>query len=54
MADHVHVMHSILPKYSVSQVAGFIKGKSAIQMARNFQGMKKNFAVQNFWAGDYY
>jgi len=54
MADHVHIMLSIPPKYSVSQVVGFIKGKSAIQIARNFQGRKKNFVGQNFWARGYY
>jgi REP-associated tyrosine transposase len=54
MPDHVHIMLSIPPKYSVSQVVGFIKGKSAIQIARNFQGRKKNFVGQNFWARGYY
>ena len=54
MSDHVHMMFSIPPKYSVSQVVGFIKGKSAIQIARNFQGRKKNFIGQNFWARGYY
>lgn len=54
MLDHVHVLLSIPPKYSVSQVVGFIKGKSAIQIARNFQGRKKNFVGQNFWARGYY
>ena len=54
MSDHVHMMLSIPPKYSVSQVVGFIKGKSAIQIARNFQGRKKNFIGQNFWARGYY
>ena len=54
MPDHVHIMLSIPPKYSVSQVVGFIKGKSAIQIARNFQGRKRNFVGQNFWARGYY
>jgi putative transposase len=54
MPDHVHIMLSMPPKYSVSQVVGFIKGKSAIQIARNFQGRKKNFVGQNFWARGYY
>ena len=53
MADHVHILLSIPPKYSVSQVVGFIKGKSAIQIARNFQGRKKNFVGQHFWARGY-
>ena len=54
MPDHVHILLSIPPKYSVAQVVGFIKGKSAIQIARNFQGRKKNFVGQNFWARGYY
>lgn len=54
MPDHVHILLSIPPKYSVSQIVGFIKGKSAIQIARNFQGRKQNFGGQNFWARGYY
>ena len=54
MSDHVHMLISIPPKYAVSQVVGFIKGKSAIQIARNFQGRKKNFVGQHFWARGYY
>jgi len=54
MADHVHILLTIPPKYSVSQVVGFIKGKSAIQIARNFQGRKKNFTGQHFWARGFY
>ena len=54
MADHVHILLTIPPKYAVSQVVGFIKGKSAIQIARNFQGRKKNFTGQHFWARGYY
>jgi putative transposase len=54
MSDHVHILLSIPPKYSVSQVVGFIKGKSAIQIARNFQWRKKNFVGQHFWARGYY
>jgi putative transposase len=54
MPDHVHILLSIPPKYSVAQIVGFIKGKSAIQIARNFQGRKKNFIGQNFWARGYY
>jgi putative transposase len=45
---------SIPPKYAVSQVVGFIKGKSAIHIARNFIGHRKNFTGQNFWARGYY
>jgi putative transposase len=54
MGDHVHMLVSIPPKYSVSQVVGFIKGKSAIHIARNFSGHKRNFTGQNFWARGYY
>ena len=54
MSDHVHMLLSIPPKYAVAQVVGFIKGKSAIHIARNLQGRKKNFIGQNFWARGYY
>jgi putative transposase len=52
--DHVHVLLSIPPKYSVAQVVGFIKGKSAIHIARTFLGRRENFAGQSFWARGYY
>ena len=45
---------SIPPKYAVSQVVGYIKGKSAIHIARNFMGRRKNFTGQHFWARGYY
>jgi putative transposase len=45
---------SIPPKYSVSQVVGFIKGKSTIHVARTFVGRRQNFTGQNFWARGYY
>jgi putative transposase len=54
MSDHVHMLLSIPPKYSVSGVVGFIKGKSAIAIARNFMDRAKNFVGQNFWARGYY
>ena len=53
MPDHVHILISIPPKYSVSLVVGFIKGKSAISVARNYAGRRKNFTGQKFWAGYY-
>jgi len=53
-ADHVHMMISIPPKYSVSQVIGYMKGKSAIYIARTFAGRKKNFVGQRFWARGYF
>jgi putative transposase len=45
---------SIAPKYSVAHVVGFIKGKSAIHIARTYLGRRKNFTGQNFWARGYY
>jgi len=54
MGDHVHMLLSIPPKYAVSQVIGFIKGKSAIQIARTYVGQRKNFTGQNFWALGYF
>ena len=44
-SDHVHMLISIPPKYAISNVVGFIKGKSAISIARNFRGRKRNFTV---------
>jgi len=54
MKDHLHMLISIPPKYSVAQVVGFIKGKSAIQIARTFGGRKQNFTGQHFWARGYF
>ena len=54
MPDHVHMLISIPPKYSVSQVIGYIKGKSAIHIARNYLGQKRNFTGQQFWARGYH
>jgi putative transposase len=54
MADHVHMFISIPPKYAVAQVVGFIKGKSAIHIARTYGGRKKNFVGEHFWARGYY
>ena len=53
MPDHVHMMISILPKYSVSQVVGYIKGKSAIHVARVYGEKRRNFVGQHFWARGY-
>ena len=52
--DHVHMCISIPPKYAVSSVVGYIKGKSAISIARNFMGRKRNFSGENFWARGYF
>jgi putative transposase len=53
-ADHVHVLVSIPPKFSVAQVVGFIKGKSAIHIARNYLGRRKNYTGMYFWARGYF
>ena len=54
MSDHVHMMISIPPKYAVAQVVGFIKGKSAIHLARVYGEQKRNFVGQHFWARGYF
>ena len=54
MSDHVHMMIAIPPKYSVSQVVGYIKGKSAIHVARVYGERKRNFVGQHFWARGYF
>ena len=54
LADHVHMLISIPPKHSVSQVVGFIKGKSAIHVARVYGERKRNFVGQHFWARGYF
>ena len=53
-SDHVHMYISIPPKYAVAQVVGFMKGKSAIYIARNFGSRQRNFQGENFWARGYY
>ncbi len=54
MPDHVYMMIAIPPKYAVSQVVGFIKGKSAIHLARVYGERKRNFVGQHFWARGYF
>lgn len=54
MPDHVHMLVSIPPKHKVSEVVGFIKGKSAIWIARHCEGRVRNFTGQAFWARGYY
>lgn len=54
MPDHVHMLISIPPKYAVAQVIGYIKGKSAIYIARTYGERKRNFVGQNFWARGYF
>ena len=54
MPDHVHMLIAIPPKYAVSQVVGFIKGKSAIHLARVYGEHRRNFVGQSFWARGYF
>jgi len=54
MPDHVHMLISIPPKYAVSQVVGFIKGKSAIHLARVYGERKRSFVGHHFWARGYF
>jgi len=52
--DHIHMLISIPPKYSVAQVIGYMKGKSAIHIARTYLGQRKNFSGMSFWARGYF
>ena len=53
LPDHVHMCIEIPPKYAVASVVGFLKGKSAIAIARQFGGRQRNFQGENFWARGY-
>ena len=53
MPDHIHMLISIPPKYAVSSIIGFLKGKSAIAIARQFSGKSRNFTGEHFWARGY-
>ena len=53
-SDHVHVYMAIPPKYAVAQVVGYLKGKSAIHIARTFGGRTRNFTGEHFWARGYF
>jgi putative transposase len=54
LPDHVHILISIPPKYAVAQIVGYIKGKSAIHIARTFFERKQNFVGHHFWARGYF
>ena len=54
LKDHVHICISIPPKYAVSAIVGYIKGKSAIAIARKFGGKSRNYTGESFWARGYY
>jgi putative transposase len=51
--DHIHMLIRIPPKYSVAELVGYLKGKSAIAVARQFGGRKRNFNGESFWARGY-
>ena len=53
LADHVHMCIEIPPKYAVASIVGFLKGKSAITIAREFAGKERNFTGEHFWARGY-
>ena len=53
MPDHIHLCLSIPPKFSVANTVGFIKGKSAIRIHREYLGRQKNFRGYHFWARGY-
>lgn len=54
MPEHVHLLISIPPKHAMSQVVGYIKGKSAIHLARVYSERKRNFAGRHSWARGYF
>ncbi len=54
MKDHVHICLSVPPKFAVSNVVGYLKGKSAIAIARKFRGRQRNFNGEHFWARGYF
>ena len=52
--DHVHMVLAVPPKYAVAQVVGYLKGKSAIHIARTYGGRQRNFVGEHFWARGYF
>ena len=54
MKDHVHMCLSVPPKFAVSNVVGYLKGKSAIAIARKYRGRQRNFNGEHFWARGYF
>ena len=54
LPDHVHMLISIPPKHAVSQIVGYIKGKSALAILRMFLGRERNFTGEHFWARGYW
>ena len=54
MVDHIHLLLSIPPKYSVSQIMGYLKGKSAMMIFERHSNLKYKFGNRNFWSTGYY
>ena len=53
MADHVHMLLKVPPKYSVSHIVGFLKGKSALYVAQKY-GRRRKYRGYHFWARGYF
>ncbi len=54
MSDYIHILIAIPPKYAVSQVMGYIKGKNAIYVARRYGGREKYLSGQHTWSRGYF
>ncbi len=54
MPDHIHMLVSIPPKYSVSSFMGYLKGKSALMMFDRHANLKYKFGNRHFWSEGYY
>ena len=52
--DHIHMLISIPPKYSVSQIMGFLKGKSSLMIFDRHANLKYKYGNRHFWARGYY
>ena len=51
--DHIHLVLSVPPKYSIAMLIGYLKGKSAIQIHRQQEGVKRGFTGKHFWSRGY-
>jgi len=51
--DHIHLVLSVPPKYSIAMLIGYLKGKSAIQIHRQYSGVKRGFTGKHFWSRGY-
>ncbi len=52
--DHIHMLVSIPPKYSVSQIMGYLKGKSSLMIFEKYANMKYKYGNRHFWCKGYY